>query len=108
MANDCYVYKLILHHFFRFVSITRFCSSQNLLSEKEGNSPNCSACPDQFFVPESLVMRQKGCRFIHSMQSAFEEKNLVEKKTVHSVHSYLQQKDEARWKMSKAHRTNVS
>ena len=59
MVNDCYVYELILHHLFRFVSITRFCSSQNLLSEKEGNGPNCSACPDQFFVPESLVMRQK-------------------------------------------------
>ena len=68
MVNDCYVYELILHHLFRFVSITRFCSSQNLLSEKEGNGPNCSACPDQFFVPESLVMRQKRvpvqCSFI--------------------------------------------
>ena len=27
--------------------------------EKEGNGPKSSACPDQFFVTESLVMRRK-------------------------------------------------
>ena len=31
---------------------------------------------DQFFVPESFIMRQKWSRFIHSMKSAPEEKTL--------------------------------